>query len=69
MNEENCLWVVIAYFNLEKCKVYGLFVSYDEAWNYAHENHKKMGFYTYEARPVLNIHYGESQCENHGTTL
>jgi hypothetical protein len=59
--ETTGLWVIIAYYNLTPCDVYGLFDSKDEAWNYAHTKQEKMGCYTYDVRPVLNAFYEEKQ--------
>ena len=58
MSEETGKWIVIAYY-ATPCVVYGPFNSYEEAWDYAHANHKKMGCYAYDVRPVLNAFYEE----------
>lgn len=54
MSEETGKWIVIAYYDFTPCVVYGLFDSYEKAWDYAHANHEKIGCYTYDVRPVLN---------------
>lgn len=60
MGEETGKWVVIAYYHLTPCVVYGLFDTEKEAWDYANANYKKMGCEVWDVRSVLNAFYEEA---------